>query len=160
MLAKHRKLHLFEINIPGKITFAESDFIAAGDTLTTFDTPFCKVGVGICNDIGFPLLAQIYAQVGCKLLVFPAAFSLTTGPLHWELNTRSRAADNQVYVASVSSARDETAAYVTWGHSMLADPAGKVVQSAGAAEELVFADVDLQYLATERLQVPMAKYKR
>lgn len=92
--------------------------------------------------------------------MFPGGFSLTTGPSHWELNTRSRAIDNQVYVASVSSARDETASYVSWGHSMLVDPAGKVVQSAGAAEELVLADVDLQYLLAERLQVPMVKYKR
>ncbi|EEC16616.1 carbon-nitrogen hydrolase, putative [Ixodes scapularis] len=160
MLGKPFKLRLFEIKIPGKITFVENDFYADGDTLTTIDTPFCRLGISVCHDIPFPLLAQPHAQVGCKLMVLPDAFSMTTGRSHWKLLSRIRAVDNQVHVALVSSARDETGSYDTWGHSMLVDPAGKMGQSAGTAEELVPAIVDLQYLAAERLQMLMVEYKR
>lgn len=160
MLAKHRKLHLFDIDIPGKITFKESDCFTAGRSLTTFDTPYCKVGLGICYDLRFAQMAQLYAKQGCKLLFYPGAFNMTTGPLHWELLQRGRAVDNQVYVASASPARDEGASYVAWGHSMLVDPLGKIVASAGAPEELVIGDVDLEHLESVRNQIPITKQKR
>ncbi|XP_077498111.1 omega-amidase NIT2-like [Amblyomma americanum] len=160
MLAKHRKLHLFDIDIPGKITFKESDCFTAGSSLTTFDTPYCKVGLGICYDLRFAQMAQLYAKQGCKLLFYPGAFNMTTGPLHWELLQRGRAVDNQVYVASASPARDEGASYVAWGHSMLVDPLGKVVASADAAEDLVIGDVDLEHLQSVRNQIPITKQKR
>ncbi|KAM7294866.1 omega-amidase NIT2-like [Ixodes scapularis] len=160
MLAKHRKLHLYDIDIPGKITFRESDFFTAGNKFTTFDTPFCKVGVGICYDLRFAPLAQIYAQLGCKLLVYPAAFNMTTGPMLSELLSRSKALDNQVYLVLVSPARNETASYVVWGHSMLVDPSGKLVKSAGIGEELVLAEVNLDNLTSIRNRNPLAKHSR
>ncbi|KAG0443595.1 hypothetical protein HPB47_014735 [Ixodes persulcatus] len=109
----------------GKMTVRESDYYAAGDKLITFDTPFCKVGVGICYDLRFAPQAEIYTKLGCKLLVYPGSFNLATGPLHWKLLQRARAVDNQVYVASTSLARDEAACYVTWGYSMFVDPSGR-----------------------------------
>ncbi|CAN8001455.1 unnamed protein product [Ixodes hexagonus] len=160
MLAKHRKVHLFDIDIPGKIRFSESDFLAPGNKLTTLETPFCKVGLGVCYDIAFSSFAQAYAQLGCKLLLYPAAFNMFTGPLYWEAFSRCRAFDNQVYVATVSPARNEAASYVTWGHSMLVDSSGNVVRSAGHGEELVLADVDLDHLALAREQMPKIKHKR
>ncbi|CAN8001457.1 unnamed protein product [Ixodes hexagonus] len=160
MIAKHRKLHLFDIDVPGKLTHRESDVITAGDELTVFETPFCRVGVGICYDVRFPQLAQVYADLGCKLLVFPGAFNKTMGSLHWELLHRARAVDNQVYVAALSPARDEGAAYVAWGHSMLVDPQGKVVQSAGLDETVVMGEVDLDYLSSVRQQSPVEKQRR
>ncbi|ELW69970.1 Omega-amidase NIT2 [Tupaia chinensis] len=90
LLVKHRKIHLFDIDVPGKITFQESKTLSPGDSFSTFDTPYCKVGLGICYDIRFAELAQIYAQRGCQLLVYPGAFNLTTGPAHWELLQRGR----------------------------------------------------------------------
>ncbi|XP_078512237.1 omega-amidase NIT2-A isoform X2 [Lissotriton helveticus] len=90
MLAKHRKIHLFDINVPGKICFQESETLSPGDSFSVFDTPYCKVGVGICYDIRFAELAQIYTKKGCQLLVYPGAFNMTTGPAHWELLQRSR----------------------------------------------------------------------
>ena len=96
MIAKHRKMHLFDIDVPGKITFKESDALTAGDDFTTFETPFAKVGLGICYDIRFADLAQIYARdFGCQLMLYPGAFNMTTGPDHWELLARARAVDNQ-----------------------------------------------------------------
>lgn len=160
MLAKHRKIHLFGCCIPGKIRFREEDFIAPGNRLTTFNTPFCKVGVGICFDMGFAYMAEAYGQLGCKLLVYPGAFDMNTGPLYWEIFQRARALDNQVYVATASAARDESATLVNWGHSMLVGPTGQVVQSAGYGEELVLADVDLDQLDEAKNKLNISEEKK
>jgi len=96
LLAKHRKVHLFDIDIPGKITFEESKVLTGGSQLTVVATEFCKIGIGICYDIRFPEMAQIYRQNGCDLLIYPGAFNMTTGPAHWQLLQQGRAIDNQV----------------------------------------------------------------
>ncbi|MED6185079.1 Omega-amidase, chloroplastic [Stylosanthes scabra] len=120
--AKHRKIHLFDIDIPGKITFFESKTLTAGETPTIVDTEVGRIGIGICYDIRFPELAMIYAARGAHLLCYPGAFNMTTGPLHWELLQRARATDNQLYVATCSPARDTGSSYVAWGHSTLVGP--------------------------------------
>ncbi|KAM9762025.1 omega-amidase NIT2 [Menidia menidia] len=160
MILKHRKIHLFDINVPGKICFQESETLSPGNSLSTFDTPFCKVGVGICYDMRFAELAQLYSRRGCQLLVYPGAFNMTTGPAHWELLQRARAVDNQVYVATASPARDETASYVAWGHSTVVNPWGEVISKAGAEETIIYADIDLQYLAEIRQQIPISSQRR
>lgn len=160
MLLKHRKIHLFDIDVPGKIRFQESETLSPGRSLSVFETPYCKVGVGICYDIRFAELAQLYAKEGCQLLVYPGAFNMTTGPAHWELLQRGRAVDNQVYVATASPARDETASYVAWGHSTVVSPWGEVVTKAGSEETVVYADIDLQYLADVRQQIPITTQRR
>uniref|UniRef100_A0A4X1UTE7 Omega-amidase NIT2 n=1 Tax=Sus scrofa TaxID=9823 RepID=A0A4X1UTE7_PIG len=160
LLAKYRKLHLFDIDVPGKITFQESKTLSPGDSFSTFDTPYCRVGLGICYDIRFAELAQIYAQRGCQLLVYPGAFNLTTGPAHWELLQRGRAVDNQVYVATASPARDDKASYVAWGHSTIVSPWGEVLAKAGTEEKIVYADIDLKKLAEIRQQIPIFSQKR
>uniref|UniRef100_A0A7N6A4T9 omega-amidase n=1 Tax=Anabas testudineus TaxID=64144 RepID=A0A7N6A4T9_ANATE len=121
---------------------------------------FCKVGVGICYDMRFAELAQLYSRKGCQLLVYPGAFNMTTGPAHWELLQRGRALDNQVYVATASPARDETASYVAWGHSTVVNPWGEVISKAGAEETVIYADIDLQYLADIRQQIPITTQRR
>ncbi|KAB2019781.1 hypothetical protein ES319_D07G020200v1 [Gossypium barbadense] len=95
--AKHRKIHLFDIDIPGKITFMESKTLTAGETPTVVDTDVGRIGIGICYDIRFTELAMIYAARGAHLICYPGAFNMTTGPLHWELSQRARAMDNQVW---------------------------------------------------------------
>ncbi|XP_064377130.1 omega-amidase NIT2 isoform X1 [Dromaius novaehollandiae] len=141
MLAKHRKIHLFDINVPGKIQFKESETLSPGNSFSMFDTPYCKVGLGICYDIRFPELAQIYGQKGCQLLIYPGAFNLTTGPAHWELLQRGRAVDNQVYIATASPARDEKASYVAWGHSTVVNPWGEVIAKADTGETVLYTDI-------------------
>ncbi|KAM9171328.1 omega-amidase NIT2 [Pangshura tecta] len=160
MLAKHRKIHLFDISVPGKIRFQESETLSPGDSFSMFDTPYCKVGLGICYDIRFAELAQIYTQKGCQLLVYPGAFNMTTGPAHWELLQRGRAVDNQVYVATASPARDEKASYVAWGHSTVVNPWGEVIAKAGTEETLIYTDIDLKKLAEIRQQIPIQTQKR
>ncbi|XP_053700612.1 omega-amidase NIT2 [Synchiropus splendidus] len=160
LLVKHRKVHLFDINVPGKICFQESETLSPGNSLSIFETPFCKVGVGICYDMRFAELAQLYSRRGCHLLVYPGAFNMTTGPAHWELLQRGRALDNQVYVATASPARDETASYVAWGHSTVVSPWGEVISKAGAEEAVIYADIDLQYLSEIRQQIPITAQRR
>ncbi|XP_061539774.1 omega-amidase NIT2 isoform X1 [Phycodurus eques] len=160
LLVKHRKIHLFDIDIPGKIRFQESETLSPGNTLSMFETPFCKVGVGICYDLRFAELAQIYSRKGCQLLLYPGAFNMTTGPAHWELLQRGRALDNQVYVATASPAMDESASYVAWGHSTVVNPWGEVISKAGGEETVIYADIDLQYLADVRQQIPITAQRR
>ncbi|GAB4836962.1 Omega-amidase, chloroplastic [Ancistrocladus abbreviatus] len=88
--AKHRKIHLFDIDFPGKITFQESKTLTAGETPTVVDTEVGRIGIGICYDIQFQELAMLYAARGAHLICYPGAFNMTTGPLHWELLQRAR----------------------------------------------------------------------
>ncbi|CAL8393933.1 unnamed protein product [Boreogadus saida] len=160
LLMTHRKIHLFDIDVPGKIRFQESETLSPGSAFSVFETPFCKVGVGICYDIRFAELAQLYSKMGCGLLVYPGAFNMTTGPAHWELLQRARALDNQLYVATASPARDETSSYVAWGHSTVVNPWGEVISTTGSEEAVVYADIDLQYMAEVRRQIPVTVQKR
>ena len=142
-MATHRKVHLFDIDIPGKITFKESEVLSPGNKITLVDLPpYGKIAIAICYDIRFPELAMVAARRGAFLLLYPGAFNLTTGPLHWSLQARARAMDNQVYVGLCSPARDMEASYNAWGHSMVVDPNAGVVVEAGEKEEIVYADLE------------------
>ena len=160
MVAKHRKVHLFNIDIPGKIRFQESETLSPGNTFTTFETPFGKFGVGICYDIRFAELGQIYAKEGCNVLIYPGAFNMTTGPAHWELLQRARALDNQVFVATVSPARDEKASYIAWGHSTVVSPWGEIIATTEHEEAIVYTDIDLKMVDNVRNQVPVTSQRR
>ena len=90
LVARHRKTHLFDLDIPGEITFRESDVLRAGDALTVADTAVGRIAVGICFDMRFPELAAVCASRGASILIYPGAFNTVTGPLHWELLQRAR----------------------------------------------------------------------
>jgi len=160
IVGKHRKVHLFDIDVPGRITFKESDILTAGNSLTTFEMPQGKVGVGICYDIRFPEQSMIMREEGCKLLVFPGAFNMTTGPAHWELLQRARAVDNQVYVATVSPARNLNASYHAWGHSTVISPWGDVIATTGHNSDIILCDIDFANVEEVRENIPVGKQKR
>ncbi|TKY74870.1 Omega-amidase,chloroplastic protein [Spatholobus suberectus] len=160
LLAKHRKIHLFDIDIPGKITFIESKTLTAGETPTIVDTEVGRIGMGICYDIRFPELAMIYAARGAHLLCYPGAFNMTTGPLHWELLQRARATDNQLYVATCSPARDTGSGYVAWGHSTLVGPFGEVLATTEHEEAIIIAEIDYSILEQRRTSLPVTKQRR
>uniref|UniRef100_T1GSV3 omega-amidase n=1 Tax=Megaselia scalaris TaxID=36166 RepID=T1GSV3_MEGSC len=105
-------------------------------------------------------MARLYRNAGCEMLVYPAAFNMTTGPLHWELLQRSRANDNQLFVVTISPARDETADYIAWGHSMIVDPWAKVVKSAKENEEILVHDIDFSLVKQVREQIPVFVQRR
>ncbi|KAL2162619.1 hypothetical protein VTH06DRAFT_6455 [Thermothelomyces fergusii] len=161
LLATYRKMHLFDISIPGRITFRESDVLSPGDALGLVDLPeYGRIGVAICYDVRFPELAMIAARRGCFALVYPGAFNLVTGPLHWQLLARARAVDNQVYVAMCSPARDTSAGYQAWGHSLVVDPMGRVLVEAGEDSELVMADLDGDKIEEARGGIPLRDQRR
>lgn len=160
LVAKHRKVHLFDIEIPGGITFRESDVLSPGNEFTVFSTNKCKVGLGICYDIRFPEMTRLYRKAGVDMLIYPGAFNMTTGPMHWELLMRARANDEHVFVAAVSPAQDLKADYVAWGHSMVVDPWGKVIKQAEFQEETVIADLDLSEVHGVRQKIPCFKQRR
>ena len=162
IIGKHRKMHLFDIDIPGKITFKESDSLTGGDQVTVVPTPWGNVGIGICYDMRFPELAMLMRSQGCKFLIYPGAFNMTTGAAHWDLLQRARAVDNQVFVATCSPARDTSsdAGYVAWGHSSLYNPWGDLLVAAAEGQEVVFADVNIEEADAMREQIPCWKQKR
>lgn len=160
MLAKHRKVHLFDIDIPNKIRFMESDTLTPGEALTTFDIGDFRVGLGICYDMRFPEFARATALRGCHLLVYPGAFNMTTGPLHWELLQRARAVDNLVYVATVAPARVQDDGYVSFANSTMVDPMGRVLVNAGVSQNIVCEDVSLKVIKDARAGIPVLDQKR
>ena len=155
IIAKHRKMHLFDVDVEGGIYFKESDTLTPGDKFSVCETEFGKVGMGICYDVRFPQLAHINVEKGASILFYPGAFNMTTGPAHWEVLFRSRAMDQQIYMLGCSPARDETASYVAYGHSILTDPWGRVVRELDEKEGLLSMDVDLSYAGAVRQQIPL-----
>ena len=159
-IAKHRKTHLFDINIPGGQYFMESDTFTAGKDVTTFSTPWGKMGLIICYDIRFPELSRLLALEGVQAIFVPAAFNMTTGPAHWELSFRMRALDNQVFMVGGAPARDMESSYTAWGHSIVTDPWGAVVGQMDETEGILTLELDMTRVDTVRQQLPLLKHRR
>lgn len=168
LIATHRKVHLFDIDIPGGITFRESDVLSPGNKVTIVDLPeYGRIAVAICYDIRFPELATIAArgstesgEAGAFALVYPGAFNLTTGPLHWKLLGQARAVDNQVYVALCSPARDTSATYHAWGHSLVVDPMAQVLVELDETEGIAVAELDPEKVESTRKGIPLRDQRR
>lgn len=159
-LGRHRKLHLFDIDVPGGQCFRESDTLSPGESITVIDTPFGPLGVAICFDIRFSELFRVMGQRGAKLILVPAAFNMTTGPAHWDLSFRMRALDNQCFVAGCSPARDAGASYVAYGHSLVCDPWGSILGQLDEKEGVLVQEVDLDALESYRQQIPILAGRR
>ena len=159
-IGKHRKTHLFDINVKNGQYFKESDTLTSGDHATVFDTEFGKMGVMICYDIRFPEFARTMALDGARMIFVPAAFNMTTGPAHWELTFRARALDNQIYMLGCAPARDTQAGYISWGHSIVTDPWGKVMEQLDEKEGILIEEIDLDREEQIREQLPLLKHRK
>lgn len=160
ILGFHRKMHLFDIDVPGKIFFKESDTLTAGEKITVIESDLGKVGIGICYDIRFPELSRLMALKGADIMVYPGAFNLTTGPAHWKTLLRSRALDNQIFIAAASPARNENASYVAYGHSLICNPWGEVIKEAGSKEEILYSTINLEDNSKIRKELPVLSNRR
>ena len=159
-IAKHRKVHLFDIDVRGGQYFRESDTLTPGEAVTVFDTEFGKMGVCICYDIRFPEIFRMMADAGARLVFVPAAFNMTTGPAHWELTFRARALDNQMFLCGCSQARDPEGGYVAWGHTILTDPWGEVLEQLDEKAGVLKAEIDLDRADDIRTQLPLLAHRR
>ena len=160
ILGKHRKMHLFDIDVKGKIYFKESDTLSAGNEFTVIKTDLAKIGIGICYDIRFVELSRIMALEGAEILIFPGAFNLTTGPAHWQMLFKSRALDNQVYAIGVAPALDKDANYNSYGHSIAVNPWGEVIEELDYNEELKIVKIDLDEIKRVREEIPVLRNRR
>ena len=158
-IAKHRKMHLFDINVKGGQRFCESDTLTAGNSVTVFDTEFGRFGLMICYDIRFPELARLISLQGAKMIFVPAAFNMTTGPAHWQLSFRMRALDNQVFMTGCSQARQE-GGYISYGHSIVTSPWADVVTEMDEKEGMLLQEIDLERVEEIREQLPFLKQRR
>ncbi len=160
LIAKHRKVHLFDISIEGGQKFRESLTLSAGKDLCLFDTPWGRVGVTVCFDIRFPELALALAERGARMIISPASFAVTTGNEHWEVLFRARALDTLCFTAGCGAARDEKGLYVAYANSIICSPWGSVVARAGTGAEILCADIDLSYTEKIRAQLPVLSARK
>ena len=151
-------MHMFDIDTD-EIKFKESDTLTAGDNITTVKTDLGRVGIAICYDIRFSELWTLMCE-DCDIVLLPGAFNMTTGPIHWECLIRTRAIDNQVYVAATSPSSIDNPYYVAWGHSLIVDPWGKIVTQACRDEEILYANIENEKISSVRKQIPVLLNKR
>ena len=153
LLARHRKVHLFDVDLPG-MHFHESHTFTPGRDITVFDTRFARFGLAICFDVRFPELFRAMARRGAEVICLPAQFNMTTGPAHWEATMRMRAVDNELFFVAASAARHEGFSYECWGHSLILDPYGTALATADETEQIILAELDLNRIDEVRAQLP------
>jgi nitrilase len=156
-VARYDKIHLFGFR-KGTESYDEAVSIRPGENAPQkFDAPCGKVGLSICYDLRFPELFRAMGEV--NLIVLPAAFTYTTGSAHWEVLLRARAIENQCYVLAAAQGGKHENGRRTWGHSVLIDPWGDIVESLPEGPGFVSGTIDLQRLADVRLALPALKHR-
>ncbi len=155
-LARYDKIHLFGFR-NGDEAFDESRTILAGKTPQSFDAPCGRVGLSICYDLRFPELYRALAPA--TLIVVPSAFTFTTGSAHWETLLRARAIENQCYVLAAAQGGRHENGRRTWGHSMLVDPWGSVIECLPEGAGVVAGDIVRERLAEVRASLPALQHR-
>ena len=159
-ISRHRKMHLFDIDIKGGQSFKESESLTPGNSICVFNTSFCSIGVCICFDMRFQELSRLMALKGAQIIIVPAAFNMTTGPPHWESMFKQRAIDNQCFTIGVAPARDEKASYISYANSIIVNPWGKIIYRANEKECYDVIDIDLSEINSIRQQLPLLSARR
>ena len=118
------------------------------------------MGLCICYDLRFPELIRLMALKGALAVFVPAAFNPTTGPAHWELLFRSRAVDNQIFMAGIAPARNPQGPYLSWGHTLAADPWGNIIGELGTDPGTLQVTFDLDMLQRVRRELPLLTQRR
>ncbi len=159
-IARHRKMHLFDIAVSGGQCFRESDTLTAGNDVAVFDTEFGKMGLCVCYDFRFPELPRLMAQRGARVILVPAAFNMTTGPAHWEIMFRQRAVEDQVFAIGTAPARDASSGYTSWGHSIAVGPWGNILYQMDEKPGIALAELDLDEVERVRAELPLLAHRR
>ena len=161
LAATYRKLHLFDVAVDDGPADNESARVTPGDRAVVASVDGVGLGLSICYDLRFPELYRALALAGAKLLAVPAVFTERTGRDHWEVLLRARAIENGAWVlAAAACGPGGPRAIPAWGHSMVVDPWGRVIASAGASEAIVLAEIDLGLADDARRQIPNLANRR
>lgn len=155
LIHRHRKVHLFDIDVPGGQYFMESDVLSAGERFGVFETKYGTFGLAICFDIRFAREYMPLAKSGAQIVFVPAAFNQTTGPAHWETLFLSRALDQQIFFAGISPARNPNSSYQAYGHSIVTSPWGDIVTQLGDEEAVSVVSVELIEIEEVRGRIPV-----
>lgn len=158
--AVYRKMHLFDVDLPGQVTVRESDARIPGADVVTASTDVGTLGMSICYDLRFPELFRRLAMAGATIVTIPSAFTAYTGAAHWEPLLRARAIENQVFVIAPNQTGTSPHGFRDYGHSMIVDPWGTVLARAGEEETVVTAELDLDHLARVRREMPCLRHAR
>lgn len=160
-VARYDKVHLFDVNVPGTSeVYRESDSIECGTEPLVIDTPFGRLGVAVCYDLRFPEFFRRMVDLGMEILVIPSAFTAETGAAHWEILLRARAVENLCYVIAPNQGGFHLNGRKTFGHSMIIDPWGIVLDCYKTGAGFVCADIDLERLERVRGAFPALNHRR
>lgn len=162
VVACYRKMHLFDIDLPGRVTVRESDTRAPGTDFIVAPTPLGPIGMSICYDLRFPELYRALSAAGAEILVVPSAFTRPTGEAHWDVLCRARAVENQCWVIAANQSGRSPHGFADYGHSLIVDPWGTVVARApaDAEETIVVATIDPAETARIRRELPCLQHRR
>ena len=156
IVSVYRKIHLFNLEIPGVVRLLESEFSIAGNRIISpVSTPIGKVGLSICYDLRFPELSISLAKSGADVLTYPSAFTVPTGLAHWEILLRARAIENQCYVIAAAQVGVHNEKRSSYGHAMIIDPWGAVIAQCGDGVGLAVALISQNFLKTARSKLPI-----
>nr|WP_321457383.1 carbon-nitrogen hydrolase family protein [uncultured Cohaesibacter sp.] len=158
--ATYRKLHMFDIQIPGEVDFVESRTVKPGEEIVTTEIAGVKSGLSICYDLRFPELFRLQALAGAKILFLPAAFTAFTGNAHWELLLRARAIENGCFVVACGQCGEYLPGHGNYGNSMIIDPWGKILARAGEEVGVTTAEIDIAQFDSNRQIMPSINNRR
>jgi predicted amidohydrolase len=158
LAARYRKIHLFDIDIPGT-TLRESDSTAAGRDLAATDVAGARVGMSICYDVRFPeLYRKLVHELGAQVLLVPAAFTAHTGAAHWHVLLRARAIEDQAWVIAAAQWGRHNEKRESFGHTLIIDPWGTIVAERPDGDGVVVATIDGAAVEKRRAQMPCLRH--
>ncbi len=159
-LAVYRKIHLFDIDLPGRVTVKESEAKLPGAEVVTAATDLGTVGLSVCYDVRFPELYRRLVYAGATIITIPSAFTFPTGEAHWEVLMRARAIENQCYVLAPAQFGSNVHGFIDYGNSMIVDPWGRVLARGADQEGVLVAPIDMEYLERVRRELPALSHAR
>jgi len=160
LVARYRKIHLFDVEMPDQVSARESATRMHGEEAIVATTAIGRIGLSICYDLRFPELYRRLAAAGAEVICVPSAFTFPTGAAHWETLVRARAIENQAYVIAPDQVGSSPNGWRDYGDSMIVDPWGTVLARAGEGEQVIVAPIRLDYLARVRAELPALRHIR
>ncbi len=160
-VSRYDKLHLFDVSLEGSSEdYTESETTQPGDKIIVIDSPYGRLGLAVCYDIRFPELFRAMVTQGAEIFVIPAAFTAFTGKAHWEMLLRARAVENLCYVIASAQGGYHLNGRETYGHSMIIDPWGNIIDELPQGSGIVSATLDRQLSERIRSRFPALNHRR